>query len=68
MSSFVDKLRLKELAEEDVYFARKDRDLIRALRRRKEAGSGEGAVQDQAKPSGPPPDQGAQKDENKDSD
>ena len=31
MSKFVESLRLKELAEEDVYFARRDQELIRAL-------------------------------------
>ena len=28
---FVDKLRLKERAEEDIYFARRDRELLRRL-------------------------------------
>ncbi|HHH39064.1 MAG TPA: hypothetical protein ENK50_05760 [Sedimenticola sp.] len=32
---FADKLRLKGLAEEDIYFARKDRELIEALHRRR---------------------------------
>jgi|GEM_PF-6375532 len=31
MSKFVEKLRLKELAEEDIYFARRDQELIQAL-------------------------------------
>jgi hypothetical protein len=31
MSKFVESLRLKELAEEDIYFARRDQELIRAL-------------------------------------
>ncbi len=31
MSDFNDKLRLKEKAEEDMYFARRDRELIRQL-------------------------------------
>ena len=35
MSDFVDKLRLKEAAEEDLYFARQDLDLIKALRKKK---------------------------------
>lgn len=35
MSSFVDKLRLKERVEEDLYFAKQDRRLIRALHRKK---------------------------------
>ena len=34
MNDFVEKLRLKELAEEDVYFARRDAELIEALRRK----------------------------------
>jgi hypothetical protein len=33
MSDFVDKLRLKESAEEDLYFARQDRELIEVLHR-----------------------------------
>ncbi len=35
MSSFPEKLRLKALAEEDIYFAKRDRELIRALHERK---------------------------------
>ena len=35
MNNFVDKLRLKELAEEDVYFAKQDVELIRALHKKK---------------------------------
>ncbi len=35
MTTFPDKLRLKERAEEDTYFARRDRELIAALHRRK---------------------------------
>jgi hypothetical protein len=35
MSDFVDKLRLKEIAEEDLYFAKQDRELIRALHEKK---------------------------------
>ncbi|EXJ16319.1 putative molybdenum carrier protein [Imhoffiella purpurea] len=31
MTSFVDKLKLKEKAEEDLYFARRDRELIGAM-------------------------------------
>lgn len=31
MSEFNEKLRLKEKAEEDMYFARRDRELIRAM-------------------------------------
>ena len=35
MSDFVDKLRLKEAAEEDIYFAKRDLELIEALHKRK---------------------------------
>jgi len=38
VSDFVEKLRLKGMAEEDLYFARRDRELIAALRKRTEAG------------------------------
>ena len=31
MTDFSDKLRLKEMAEEDIYFAKRDQELIRAL-------------------------------------
>ncbi len=34
MTSFPDQLRLKERAEEDIYFARRDRELIEAMHRR----------------------------------
>lgn len=34
-NDFVDKLRLKESAEEDVHFARLDRELVAALRARR---------------------------------
>ena len=34
MSGFVETMRLKEMAEEDIYFARRDRELIQALRRK----------------------------------
>ena len=33
MANFVETMRLKEMAEEDIYFARRDRELIEALRR-----------------------------------
>jgi hypothetical protein len=33
MSDFIDRLALKERAEEDIYFAKRDRELITALRR-----------------------------------
>ena len=35
MSHFVDKLNLKEMAEEDIYFAKRDRELIEALHKKK---------------------------------
>lgn len=35
MTDFVDKLKLKEQAEEDTWFARRDRELIEALRARR---------------------------------
>ena len=35
MNSFPDKLRLKEMAEEDIYFAKRDRELIEALHERR---------------------------------
>jgi len=35
MSNFVDKLRLKEAAEEDLYFAKRDIKLIQALHEKK---------------------------------
>ncbi len=35
---FSDKLRLKEMAEEDIYFARRERELIEAMHRRNRAG------------------------------
>ena len=34
MSNFVDKIHLKEIAEEDLYFAKHDRELIRALQKK----------------------------------
>jgi hypothetical protein len=34
MDSFVEKWRLKEMAEEDIYFARRDLELIEALHQR----------------------------------
>jgi len=46
MGDFVDKLRSKEAAEEDLYFAKRDVELIKALHKKKLAkfakcGSGE---------------------------
>ena len=35
MSGFVETMRLKEMAEEDIWFARRDRELKQALRRKK---------------------------------
>jgi hypothetical protein len=35
MTKFVETLRLKELAEEDIYFARRDQELIRALHKKR---------------------------------
>ena len=35
MTDLPQKLRLKALAEEDIYFAKRDRELIKALHRRK---------------------------------
>lgn len=37
MTTFVDKLRLAERAEEDIYFARIDRELIAALHQQRES-------------------------------
>jgi hypothetical protein len=34
MTDFVEKMRLRELAEEDIFFARRDVELIEALHRR----------------------------------
>jgi len=39
MTEFSDKLRLKGLAEEDIYFAKRDRELIQALREKRLADS-----------------------------
>lgn len=41
MTSLPEKLRLKGMAEEDMYFARRDRELIAALRQRRLAGLGQ---------------------------
>ncbi len=35
MTNWPDKLRLKALAEEDIYFAKRDRELIKALHKRR---------------------------------
>ncbi|MFD2113298.1 putative molybdenum carrier protein [Thiorhodococcus fuscus] len=42
MTGFVDRLKLKEQAEEDIYFARRDRELLGALQRHQE---GDGAIE-----------------------
>jgi hypothetical protein len=36
MSGFFETMHLKEMAEEDIWFARRDRELKEAIRRRKE--------------------------------
>ena len=41
MSDFPDKMRLKGLAEEDIYFAKRDRELLRALREKRLAETAE---------------------------
>lgn len=48
MTNLPERLRLKEMAEEDIYFARRDRELIEALRRRRRcaACAGEGDRRD----------------------
>ena len=35
MADFIDKLSLKGMAEEDIYFAKRDRELINALHKKK---------------------------------
>jgi hypothetical protein len=35
MKDFIEKLRLKGMAEEDVYFAKKDLELMKALQKKK---------------------------------
>ena len=35
MNKFANKMKLKEMAEEDIYFAKRDRELIEALRQRR---------------------------------
>jgi hypothetical protein len=44
VSGFSEIMRLKEMAEEDIYFARRDRELIAELKRRR----GEGSARDQS--------------------
>ena len=43
MSDFVDKLRLKGMAEEDLYFARRDRELVEQLHRKQAQAGPQGA-------------------------
>ncbi len=38
MTTWSQKLRLKGMAEEDIYFARRDRELIDALRKQRSKG------------------------------
>lgn len=37
MTTWTEKLRLKGMAEEDIYFARRDRELIDAMHKRRSA-------------------------------
>ena len=53
MSDFNDKLRLKEAAEEDIYFAKRDRERIKALREKKLAEQ-QGKDQQPAEKNPPP--------------
>jgi hypothetical protein len=45
MSDFVDKLRLKGMAEEDMYFARRDRELLEQLHRKQAQAGRQGTDQ-----------------------
>ena len=54
MSRFPEKARLKEQAEEDQYFARRDRELIARLRARRRKASGTDGARGDAADSGPP--------------
>lgn len=49
MSDFDKKMRLREKAEEDRYFARRDRDLIRALHEQQSADHMNGSVEEKGK-------------------
>ena len=49
MGNFPEKLRLKEQAEEDIYFAKRDRELIEAMRKNKLAKTLELTHKDQKK-------------------
>ena len=50
MSGFSEIMRLKEMAEEDIYFARRDRELLAELKRRR----GEEAAREQSVDAGHP--------------
>jgi hypothetical protein len=50
VSGFSEIMRLKEMADEDIYFARRDRELIAELKRRR----GDEAGNDHSADSGPP--------------
>jgi hypothetical protein len=50
MSGFSEIMRLKERADEDIYFARRDRELIAELKRRR----GDEAGKHHSGDSGPP--------------
>ncbi len=52
MSGFSEIMRLKEMAEEDIYFARRDRELVAELKRRRrdEVGKGQSADSDHPAP------------------
>ena len=52
MTDFPDKLRLKEQAEEDIYFAKRDRERIKALRKKRLAEQAEEKGARQKEPSG----------------
>ena len=52
MTTLPEKMRLKGLAEEDVYFARRDRELIEAMHRRRDLAAAE---QSKTRQTGPPP-------------
>jgi hypothetical protein len=54
MPDFPDKLRLKEQVEEDTYFARRDRERIKALREKRSAEEAEEKSARQKDQSGKP--------------
>lgn len=49
MADFVETMRLAEKAQEDIYFAKLDRELIDELHRQAEAGQGAAAVENPPK-------------------